>query len=304
MTGAQLLTMGATWLWQVALHSFLMGLVFFAWTRSQALAPGRSRRWLLSMILVFPLATATVALLRRLAEPESAWFDSFRLLRIPVAGGYEVAHLVAAVAIITAVMTLLQEVIPSFFPPKRSDHEAPSELLETARAQPGWQDVEVIMIHDHLAAAAGGTPARPKLYLSASLAESLEQEEMHAVVRHEHAHLIPSRWWWVHLLYAARLVQIANPFAMWVSREYGVETEIACDAEAVGEGGDPRPLARVLFDIYEAVGGYDSARRRVLQRRIDILLGRSGESHRLAQLPSTSLLLAGALMAVMLSWVI
>lgn len=304
MTGTQLLTMGVTWLWQVALHSFLMGLVFFAWTRSQALAPGRSRRWLLSMILVFPLMTATIALMRRLADPGSAWFDSFRFLNIPIAGAYEMSHVIGAIAIITAIMTLLQEVIPSFFPPKRSDHEIPPDLLRIAREQPGWENVEVVMIEDHLAAAAGGTPARPKLYLSASLAESLEEDEIVAVVRHEHAHLIHSRWWAVHLLYAARLVQIANPFAMWVSREYGVETEIACDAEAVGEGGDPRPLARVLFDIYDAVGGYDTPRRRVLQRRIDILLGRSSESHRLAQLPSLSLLFAGALVAVMLSWVI
>lgn len=302
MTGAQALTLGATWLWQVALHTFLMGLVFFAWTRVQALAPGRSRRWLLSMILVFPLATATVAFLRRLAAPDTAWFDSARLLNFPLIAEFRVLHVVVAVALITTITTLLQEVIPAFLPPRRSQRETPAGVLEAARAEPGWTEVEVIMIDDHLAAAAGGTPARPRLYLSASLAESLAPEEIRAVVRHERAHLEPSRWWAVHLLYAVRLIQMPNPFAMWVSREYSVETEIACDAEAVGDA--PHPLASVLFDIYEAVGGYDTARQRVLQRRIDILLGRSAESHRLAQLPSTSLLLGGAMMAVLLSWVI
>ena len=302
MTGEQLLTLGATWLWQVALHSFLMGLVFFAWTRSQALAPGRSRRWLLSMILVFPLATASIALLRRLAAPDTAWFDSFRVLNLPLIGGIAVVHLVVVFAVATALTTLFQEVIPAFFTPAATDHDVPAALLDLARSQPGWENVEVIMIDDHLAVATGGSPARPKLYLSVSLAESLGTDELRAVVRHEHAHLVPSRWWAVHLLYVARMIQIANPFAMWVSREYAVETEIACDAEAVQ--GDPQPLARVLFAIYEAIGGYDTPRRRVLQRRIDILLGRSTESHRLAQLPSTSLLLAGALVAVLLTWVI
>lgn len=301
MTGSQLLILGATWLWQVALHSFLVGLVFFAWTRVQALAPGRSRRWLLSMILIIPLLTAPVALLRRLGAPESAWFDSGRVLRFPLFGEVLVLHVALAIGLITALMTLFQEVIPAFFTPERSDREVPAVLLEAARAERGWENVEVIMIDDHLAAATGGTPGRPRLYLSSSLAESLSPGELRAVVRHEHSHLIPARWWSVHLLYLARLVQMANPVAMWVSREFAVETEIACDAEAIDD--DPRPLARVLFAIYEAVGGYDASRRRVLQRRIDILMGRSFESHRLAQLPSVSLLLAGAVVAVLLTWV-
>ncbi|MDX1584839.1 MAG: M56 family metallopeptidase, partial [Thermoanaerobaculia bacterium] len=160
---------------------------------------------------------------------------------------------------------------------------------------------EVIMIDDHLGAATGGTPWRPKLYLSENLAESLDRNEVEAVLRHEYAHLRPSRWWTVHVLFVARILQAHNPVALWVSREYSVETEIECDREAVRD--EPRDLARVLFAIHQEIGGNDPVRRRVLERRIDVLLGRSPEAHRVARLPSLALSLSGIVMATLLPWV-
>lgn len=302
MTDGQWLNAGATWLWLVALHSFLMGLVFFAWTRVEALAPGRSRRWLLAMILVLPPVTSSLALLRRMLEPATAWFDSQRLLNLDVFAGFEMTQVALAIGGVTLMMTVLQEIVPVLFPPVRSEHPAPETLVEVARSQQGWHGIEVVMIDDSLAAATGGTPWRPKIFLSVNLAESFDEDEIRAVVRHEHAHMSPRRWWTVHLLFVVRMLQAHNPVAMWVSREYAVETEIECDRLAAGD--DPRVLARVLFAIWGEVGSRDWVRRRVLQRRIDVLLGRSPESHRVARLPSTSLLISGFVMALLLPWII
>lgn len=302
MTSTELMTTGVTWLWLVAIHSFLMGLAFYAWTRVEALAPGRSRRFLLAMILLLPPATATLALIRRSVAPGTAWFESGRVLNLTLFDDVRFVHLVILAGAVTVLVTLFQEVVPVFFPPERSDHPVPDKLVDAARAEEGWEELEVIMIEDRLAVATGGTPWRPRLYFSAVLAESFDQDQIKAIVRHEHAHMVVGRWWATHLLFAARMIQAVNPVAMWVSREYAVENEIACDLEAAGDDRDS--LARVLFAIYEETGSHDSARRRVLQRRIDILLGRAPELYRIPQLPSASLLFAGALMALLLPWVI
>src|SRR5581483_12242870 len=132
-----------------------------------------------------------------------------------------------------------QEILPVLHRLRRGDAsvDVPQELLAAARALAGWERVVVHGVDDaHLVAAAGGTPRRPRLVVCTGLLGALDDDALLAVVRHEHAHATPRRWWAMHALFLVRLVQLFNPVALWLFREYAVETEIACDRAAIAEG--------------------------------------------------------------------
>lgn len=284
--------------WGVTLHSVLAAAVLFLWARRLRLAPGRTRRALLGLILLLPLLTATVPGRYGFDFRESwAWFDSARLLAVPVLGGLHLYHGVLVVAAATVLVSLRQELVPLLKLHRPAGVEPPPELVRRVRSLPGWEGCRVEITDDEgLFASTGGRPSSPRLWLSREVLE-LPPEQLEAVLRHELAHW--RRGWWVpHLLYAARLLQIYNPVALWAFREYTVETEIACDADAVA-GRDPRPLARVLLQLYEESHG--SAARSLLRRRVDLLLGRAepGEA-----LPPEAVPVAGALLLGILPWIV
>jgi Zn-dependent protease with chaperone function len=294
---------GAAYAWRVALHSSLAAFACYAWTRQQRLPPGRAKRWLLAALLVLPLLTAAVPGRR---DPtfrnEVAWFDSTRVLALPVAGEWRVAHALLLVAAVTALVAVWQEVLPVLLRRRRAGDEVPARIADAARALPGWRRVAVVAVADDApVAAAGGTPWRPRLLLSTGLLRQLDERALLAAVRHEHAHATPRRWWPMHLLFLARLAQLYNPVALWLFREYAVETEIACDEAAVA-GGDSRPLARALLAVYDHTQRRDLAARAVLRRRVDLLLGRDGQPA-----GPLGLLEVGAatlLLALLLPWVV
>lgn len=302
------------YLWQVALHSFLASLAFYAWSRHQPLAPGRPKRVLLAVLLVLPLVTAAVPGRASAAfRDELAWFDSSRLLALPLAGDLRFAHLVAAAGGVVLVVTLVQEVLPTLRRPRRGARPAPAELVARVRALPGWEragvdliGVEPIGVGGLIAggdpgAAVAGPPWRPRLLLSAELLERLDEGALAAVLRHEHAHHRPRSWWAVHALFAARLVQCVNPVALWLFREYLVEVEIDCDRQAAAEGGE-RPLARALLALYERTDRGDLAARATLRLRVDLLLGRRPAAG--FEPGPRTLASASALLAVLLPWVV
>jgi len=297
---------GATWAWRVALHSTLAAVVCYAWTRQQRLRPGRAKRWLLAALIVLPLLTAAMPGRRQASfRAELAWFDSARVLALPLWGELRVAHLVVALGALTAIVALVQEVLPALRRSRAAHHpdlEAPAELVALARALPGWARVPVRMVAAEAPlAAAGGWPAEPWLLVSTGLLGAVDGRALDAVIRHEHAHSTPRRWWTMHLLFVARLLQLPNPVALWLFREYAVETEIACDRAAIADG-DARPLARALLAVYERTHEGDLAARAVLRRRVDLLLGRVDAAE--GPLGLFEVCAATVLLALLLPWVV
>ena len=65
MTASEL----AGWLWQLMLHAAVAGLVLSAWQRRLRLQSGRSRRWLLALLLLLPPITALVFLVAAVGIP-------------------------------------------------------------------------------------------------------------------------------------------------------------------------------------------------------------------------------------------
>lgn len=300
-------TAAATWLWHVGLHSFIAGILLYAWARHLALPAGRTRRLLLAAVLVVPLGTASLAhgrgsdLAPGLASA-APWFDSARVLALPVGLGLTVADLAAAVGVLTAAVAFVQEILPSLKRPRRSGGAIPIWLGQAARSLPGWQSCTLQLVAGRETfVATGGPPRRPQLLLSPDVVDLLPHDELEAVLRHENAHRTPRRWWTLRLLFAARLLQLPNPVALWVFRGYTLEIEVACDADAVA-GRDPRPLARALLAVYDRTDRRDVASREALRRRVDVLLGRAPVVDR--ALPPESVAAAVALLLLLLPWIV
>jgi beta-lactamase regulating signal transducer with metallopeptidase domain len=130
----------------------------------------------------------------------------------------------------------------------------------------------------------------------------LGDDEIAAVVGHEHAHWRGGRWLRSYALFLVRLVQCHNPVALWAFREYCIEVEIECDAEAAAAR-DPKLLARVLLTLYELTDRRDVAARGTLRKRVDVLLNRQAwiDDH---AVPEATMAVASLVMLAALPWVV
>lgn len=296
-------TPAAAVLWQVTLHSTVAAAILMLWARQLRLPCGPARQRILAVILVLPLLTAVMPGRRGFEFRErTAWLDSLRLLEIPLAGGVHLYHLVLALAAATVLVSLWQEVPPLFRRPRPQAGEPPAEVVRRVRSLPGWRRCRVrVTAQPGIFVSLVGVPSRPRVVISKGAVEALAGDELEAVLRHENAHAHPRRWLATHLLYAVRCLQLFNPVALWAFREYMVETEIACDAEAVA-GRDPRPLARVLLQVYDGTDTGDVSARSLLRRRVDVLLGRVERAEE--ALSPTSVFAAAAALLLLLPWIV
>jgi Zn-dependent protease with chaperone function len=207
---------------------------------------------------------------------------------------------------VSTVAALVQELAPLLHRPS-GNGAAPDAVAALARALPGWDEVRVEVAPDlDICLATGGWPGRPSLTVSRGALEALSEDELAVAVAHEHAHWRRGRWWTSHALFALRLVQPFNPVALWSFREYMVETEIACDRDAVMAGaagaGDPRPLARALLKVYETTHSRETSARGVLRRRVDALLGTLPVAD--DRPPVAAVVAAALLLALVLPWLV
>lgn len=291
-----------SFLWQVALHSTTMGLIFYGWVHRVNLPSGRTRRRLLAMLLVLPMFTAAIPGRAGVEFGEQlAWVNSARVLAMPLPGGFHLYHVFLLVGIMAVALTIGQELLPALRQPSASASDVPDSLLTLVRAQPGWARCRVALSPlGSILLATGGMPGRPRLVVSRGALESLTAPELETVVAHEHAHWIARGWLRAHGLFAVRLLQCYNPVALWVFREYCNEVEIGCDAVAVA-GRDPGLLARVLLRIYQSTDRRDVATRAALRKRVDVLLAGGPQDD---ALPPFTVAAASAVMLVVLPWLV
>lgn len=258
---------------------------------------------MLSTLLVLPVFTALVP--GRGSEgfrDHLAWFDSSRILLIPVGGGLQVYHVVLVLGAVTTVLSLWQEVVPALRRIASGSETPPGDLVRRARSLPGWERCRVTMTQDDaIFVATTGRPSRPRLIVSDGTLAKLNAEEQETVLLHEHAHWQRHRWLSSHLLFAVRLFQCYNPMALWSFREYSIEVEIDCDAEAVA-GRDPRVLARALLKVYESTSRRDLSARSTLRARVDILLGKCRRENEDAAVGTV--VLATLVLMVLLPWIV
>lgn len=291
-----------TYLWQVAVHAAVMGSVFYTWVHYVGLPSGRTKRHLLMAVLVVPLVTAAIPGRDGVAFAERiAWFNSARVAAMPLVAGIHVSHAGWVLAGVMTLVTLWQEILPSFRHPRASTDGVPAWLPPLVQARPGWARCEVTLTPaSTIMLATHGRPGRPRLVVSQGALATLTASELSLAIAHEHAHWVDGRWWKSHLLFVARLVQCYHPVALWAFREYCVEEEIACDAAAIS-GRAPAPLVRILLRVYQATNPSDVAARSALRKRVDVLLAGGPRD---AALPGTTVATAMGLMLLVLPWIV
>jgi BlaR1 peptidase M56 len=291
-----------SYLWQVVLHSSIMGMIFYAWAHHVRLPSGRSKRHLLAVLLVLPLLTAAVPGRSGPGFRERvAWLDSGRILAVPLPVGIRLYHVVLLVVVMTVGLTVWQELLPALRRPSAGMANVPERLVLVARGLPGWGRCRIVLSPlESILLATSGWPGHPRLIVSRGAIERLSEDELAIVLRHENAHWQAGRWTWSHTLFLVRLIQCYNPVALWSFREYCLEVEIDCDAEAVA-GRDPRLLTRTLLTIYESTDRRDVAARSMLRKRVDVLLdgGRRDDA-----LPVTTIVVASSVLLLVLPWVV
>lgn len=292
-----------SFLWQVALHSSIAGLVLYGWARRRRLPSGRAKRHLLALLLVLPLVTAAVPGRASLEFRERlAWLDSGRLLAIPLGAGVRAYHVVGLVGLMMVALTVWQELLPALRRPRGEEGEPPARLLEMARRLAGWNRCEVVVSpSDDILVATGGSPRRPRVIVSRGALARLREDELAMVLDHEHAHWQEGRWARAHALFLLRLLQIHSPVALWSFREYCLELEIECDA-AAATGRDARPLVRALLAVYEATDRRDVSARAALRRRAEVLLGDSVLDD--DALPGATIATAAGILLLVLPWIV
>lgn len=288
--------------WQVAVHSAVAGFIFYAWVHRVPMASGRTKRRLLATLLVLPLLTAAIPGRGTIEFAERiAWLNSARVLAVPLPLGFRVSHLTIAIAVLMIGFTVWQELLPALRPPAAEVGAAPDALVRQVRALPGWERcVVAVSPLPSVMLATSGMPGHVKVTVSRGALASLTAQELAAVVAHEHAHWQAGRWWWSHGLFVARLLQCYNPVALWVFREYCIESEAECDAAAVA-GRDPHALARVLLRIYNATDRRDLSARAALRKRVDVILSGGPQD---APLPPLTVTVASVVLLVVLPWIV
>lgn len=291
-----------SYLWQVALHASILGVILYIWVHRLGLPSGRTRRRLLVALLVLPVLTAAVPGRSGVEFAERlAWLNSARLLAVPLGAGLRVYHLVLIAGALTTAITIWQELVAFLRRPQAMRGDVPETLDRLARSRPGWERCAIGVSDDAaVMVATSGWPGRPRLIVSRGAVESLSPDELEVVIDHEHAHWRDGRWLQAHALFVLRLLQCYHPVALWAFREYCVELEMDCDAAATA-GRDPRPLARVLLRIYQATDTRDVAARAVLRKRIEVLAGAGPQE---ATLPPATVAAASAIMLLVLPWIV
>jgi len=292
----------AAYAWQVTLHAVVLGAVFYAWASRVRLPSGRVRRLLLVVLLTLPLITAAVPGRSTLDfRGQTAWFDSGRLLAIPLPiDGLRLYHVVLALGALTVVLSVWQEIVPALRRVRPGRLEPPDALVRFARSLPGWSGCSVTRTAEgSVMLATGSWLGRPRLVVSEGTLQ-LSEAEWTVAVRHEHAHWLPGRWLGMHALFVVRIAQIYNPVALWAFREYSLEQEIQCDADAASAG-QRTALGRVLLRVYAETDRRDVAARGVLRKRVDVLLAGGPRDD---ALPDATVAVASLVMLMVLPWLV
>ena len=289
------------YLWQVALHSSVAGLIFYAWVHRLGLRSSATKRRLLVTLLVLPLLTAAVPGRDALDFAERlAWLNSARILAIPLGAGTRVQDLLLVIAAIVTGVTFWQEVLPAFRRPKAVTTDVPESLVQLVRTQTGWETCKVaVSPASSILVVTSGWRGAPTLIVSLGALQALSEAELAAVVAHEHAHWLAGRWTWSHLLFAVRMLQCYHPVALWVFREYCLEIEISCDRTAAAGRRDT--LVRALLRAYKSLGHRDHAARAALRKRVDVLMQDDAEG---ATLPGATVATATLVMLMVLPWIV
>jgi Zn-dependent protease with chaperone function len=197
-----------------------------------------------------------------------AYFDIGRWLDLELWGAVPVGLLFLLFLVFTAVVFVLQEMLPIV----RHTLSSSDGALEGARPEPEsrvtsaleglpGRKPEVFIIDDEAFAMFSSTGKDPAVYLSGGLVEKLTFDELRAAIAHEVGHIQRSRRPVMVLVFVLRVLMFYNPIILMEFRRIVQEEEKICDDVASSITGDRAALAGALRKFYNA----DEERTPVMQ---------------------------------------
>lgn len=183
----------------------------------------------------------------------NALFDSARWLNLELWGKIPVSILFIAMLAATALIFLVQELIPIMghaAESKRSEIEwdrpdANSPALKAVESLPEPRP-DIFITDDDDLIIYSTTGNNPAIFLSTGLVDNLEPEELQASIAHEFEHIRRSRRPILILTYLIRVLQFFSPATLVEFRKVVEDEEKICDDAAINITGKPRALAEAL----------------------------------------------------------
>ena len=249
---------------QSFLHSLIAALIvdtaLLAWKIE---APVIRQRFRL-LVIVLPIISFP---LYQLMTPErgsalfrlDAFFDMARWLDLELWGKVPAGVLFLLFLVFTAVVFVLQEMLPIAQHTLSSGEgalngvspEPESRVTHALEGIPGRKP-EVFIIDDDSFAMFSSTGKEPTVYLSGGLVEKLTLDELRAAIAHEIGHIQRSRRPAMVVIFILRVLMFYNPIALMEFRRIIQEEEKICDDVASSITGDPAALAGALRKFYDA----------------------------------------------------
>jgi Zn-dependent protease with chaperone function len=182
-----------------------------------------------------------------------ALFDSSRWLNLELPGGIPMGVFFGLMLLVTALVFLLQEMIPVLghaVESRRSsfDSRVPEEGSIVHEAMEGLEveKPDVYIVDDDDLLLFSTTGRRPAVYLSSGLLESFSLDEIRVALAHEIAHIRRSRRPLLVMMFFLRMLMFFNPVVLVDFRRIVQEEEKICDDIAVSMTKKPSSMVEVL----------------------------------------------------------
>lgn len=247
---------------QSFLHSLIAALIVDTALLSWKIESPAARQRFRLLVIILPIVSFP---LYQLATPDrgsalfrlDAYFDIYRWLDLELWGVVPVGALFLLFLAFTAIVFVLQEMLPI----ARHTWSSGDEALEGARPEPGspvaralegipGRKPEVFIVEDEAFAMFSSTGKDPAVYLSGGLVEKLTLDELRAAIAHEIGHIQRSRRPAMVLIFILRVLMFFNPIILMEFRRIAQEEEKICDDVASSITGNRAALAGALRKFY------------------------------------------------------
>jgi Zn-dependent protease with chaperone function len=187
-----------------------------------------------------------------------ALFDANRWLTFDTWGMFPIGLLFLVVLASTALVFLLQEMIPVLkhaLESRSTGHEgrrrAPDPFIERASRELSIEPPDVLVLDDDDPALFSTTGKQAVIYISSGLAEALTTEQLQAALAHEVAHIARNKRPLLMIVFVLRVILFFNPVVLVKFRRAVRDEEKICDDLAVSVTGNPKALAGALEKFYQ-----------------------------------------------------